>query len=42
MLIENKLFGINPQNVLCNCYTLTNDVPANYSLKNKIHKDLHS
>lgn len=42
MLVENKLFGINSQNVLCNCDAMTNDAPDNYSLKNKTHDDPHS
>lgn len=42
MLIVNKLFGINSQNILCNCDAMTNDAPDNYSLKNNTHNDLHS
>lgn len=42
MLIENKLFGINSQSVLCDCDSVTNDAPDNYSLKTKTWNDTHS
>lgn len=42
MLVESKLFGINSQNVLCNCDAMTNEAPDNYSLKNKTDNDPHS
>lgn len=41
MLLENKLFILNSQNVLCDCEDMTNDAPDNYSLQNNTHNDPH-